>query len=75
MKIDRETLKRKLTSRKFWAAIVGFAVAILTALGYKELDKESTALIISGCASLCVYILGEGIADTAAKRNNSKSEE
>ena len=73
MKINKEILKRKLTSRKFWAAVVGLGVAIATALGYKELDKESTALIISGCASLCVYILGEGIADSSASRNNQKN--
>jgi len=75
VKIDKETLKRKLTSRKFWAAVVGFGVAIATAFGYKELDSDSTALIISGCASLCVYILGEGIADSAQKRSANKENE
>ena len=55
--------KQKLTSRKFWAAVVGFVTAIATAFGFPELGEEACALIISGCAALAAFIIGEGIAD------------
>jgi hypothetical protein len=58
--------KRKLTSRKFWAAIVGFVTPIIIARGGSlELVTEVTALIMSG-AALIAYIIGEGLVD--AKR-------
>ncbi len=71
MKIDWNTIKRKLTSRKFWAAVIGFAIAVGSALGADELSTESVTLIVSGCAALCAYILGEGIAD-ASKSTTDK---
>ena len=55
--------KQKLTSRKFWAAVVGFVTAVATAFGFPELGEEACALIISGCAALAAFIIGEGIAD------------
>ncbi|MBO5883608.1 MAG: hypothetical protein J6Q78_04310 [Clostridia bacterium] len=60
-------LKRKLMSRKFWAGIVGFAGAVLTAIGCPELSGEQCAAIIAGCSALAAYIIGEGIADMGNK--------
>ena len=62
--------KQKLTSRKFWAAVVGFVTAVATAFGFPELSEEACALIISGCAALAAFIIGEGIAD-AGRANAS----
>ena len=59
-----EKLKQKLTSRKFWAAVIGFITAIAAAFGAPEISEEACALIISGCAALAAYIIGEGIADS-----------
>lgn len=57
--------KRKLTSRKFWAAVAGFVGGLLTALGVAESETvQITALIMSG-ASVVAYIIGEGMADAA----------
>ncbi len=66
MKID---WKRKLSSRKFWAALAGFigAVAVFCGAG-ESLITEVTA-IISAAGVLAAYILGESIADCA---NTSK---
>ncbi len=69
MKIDKNLLKSKLTSRKLWAAIIGFCIAVGSAFGVPEIDVESVALIVSGCAALSAYILGEGIADGAKKKD------
>lgn len=57
--------KRKLTSRKFWAAIAGFVAMLVVAFGGTE-DQATqiTALIMAG-AAVVAYIIGEGLADAA----------
>jgi hypothetical protein len=75
MKINKEILKKKLSSRKLWAAIIGFITSVGTAIGLPDIGEESMMLIVAGCAALCAYILGEGIADagkgiTAEKDKN-----
>lgn len=55
--------KRKLTSRKFWAAIASFVSMLIVALGGAEaVATQVTALIMAG-ASVIAYIIGEGLAD------------
>ena len=55
--------RRKLTSRKFWAAIASFASMLIVALGGAEtVATQVTALIMAG-ASVIAYIIGEGLAD------------
>ena len=55
--------KRKLTSRKLWAATAGFVSGLLIFLGYpKETAVQVSALIMSG-ASVVAYCVGEGLAD------------
>lgn len=59
--------KQKLTSRKFWAAIVGFITPILLAFGVAEsIATQVTAIIMAGGA-IVAYIIGEGMADAANK--------
>ena len=56
--------KKKLTSRKFWAAVAGFVGPLLIAFGAsEEVATEVTALIMSG-AAVIAYIIGEGLADS-----------
>lgn len=62
MKID---WKQKLTSRKFWAAVIGFITAILVAFNVPDLEVEQVATIISAAGLLVAYIIGEGLVDTA----------
>ncbi|TQI66280.1 hypothetical protein [Clostridium sp. KNHs216] len=63
MKID---WKRKLTSRKLWAAIVSFAALLVVALGGTEAQAtQITALIMAG-ATVVAYIIGEGLVDAAS---------
>lgn len=58
--------KRKLTSRKFWAAIGSFVSMLIIALGgADETATQVTALIMAG-ASVVAYIIGEGLTDAAA---------
>lgn len=62
MKID---WKRKLTSRKFWAAVAGFVSMLLVALGKDAGTAQQVTGLIMAAASLIAYIIGEGLADCA----------
>lgn len=66
--------KQKLTSRKFWAAVIGFVTAILVAFGVNDLTIEQVIAVVTATSTLIAYIIGEGMAD-AARINNSSSEE
>ena len=61
--------KRKLTSRKFWAAVAEFVTMLVIAFGgSQEQAVQISALIMAG-AGVIAYIIGEGLADAAgAKR-------
>ena len=57
--------KRKLTSRKFWAAIALFVSGCIVAFsGDKETAEIVSGLIMQG-AAVMAYIIGEGLADSA----------
>lgn len=54
---------KKLTSRKFWAAIASFVSMMIMAFGGAESQAtQVTALIMAG-ASVIAYIIGEGLTD------------
>lgn len=57
--------KRKLTSRKFWMAVVGFVSAILLGFGAAESTAAEVTSIIMAGATLIAYIFGEGMVDVA----------
>lgn len=61
MKID---WKRKLTSRKFWAAVAGFITGIIILCNSLDKSPEKIAAVIMSAGSLIGYIIGEGIADS-----------
>lgn len=63
MKID---WKKKLTSRKFWAAVVGFVTSVLTAVGCADNTVVMATSVIMAGAVLIAYIVGEGLVDAAA---------
>ena len=52
---------RKLTSRKFWAAVVGFVTPLMIAGGAQENAITQVTAIIMGGATLIAYIIGEEI--------------
>ena len=63
----KDTILKKLCSRKFWLALFGFASAICAVFGYDELSAEQVGVIAAGCSTLIAYIIGEGIADAGGK--------
>lgn len=71
MKID---WKKKLTSRKFWAAVVGFVTPLLLVFGVsQDMATQITGIIMAG-ASVVAYIIGEGLADAAGAKNTTSSD-
>ena len=55
--------KAKLSSRKFWVALIGFVSALMFAFNYAEADIEKVAGIITAGSTLIVYILAEAHVD------------
>lgn len=58
--------KRKLTSRKFWMAVVGLVAGIMVAFGTDAETVETVSGIIMSGAAVVAYIIGEGLADAAS---------
>lgn len=57
--------KQKLTSRKFWAAIVNFVTQLMIAFNATESESAQVAAVIMAGAGVIAYIVGEGMADAA----------
>lgn len=59
--------KRKLSSRKLWAATAAFVAGLIVAFG----GSAETAETVSGCimsgAAVVAYIVAEGLADASHK--------
>ena len=66
--------KRKLTSRKFWVAVIGFVTAVMVALHIDQMTVEQVAAIISAMGTLVAYIIGEGLTDAAHIKNGKEGE-
>ena len=62
MKID---WKRKLTSRKLWVAVAGFASGLILAFGGEENTAQMVTGVIMQGASVLGYLLAEGLTDAA----------
>ena len=62
MKID---WKRKLTSRKFWAALIEFVTMLLLGFGATESTAAKVTAIIMAGAGLLAYIIAEGLVDSS----------
>ena len=58
--------KRKLTSRKFWLAVIGLVSGLLMVFKVDGETVETISGVIMSAASVIAYIIGEGMADAAA---------
>jgi phosphate/sulfate permease len=59
--------KKKLTSRKFWMAVVAFITPLLLAFGIAENDVTQIVAIIMAGADVVAYIIAEGLVDAGSK--------
>ena len=67
--------KQKLTSRKFWAAVVGFVTPTLLAFGVADNVATQVAGIIMAGAAVVAYIVGEGLVDASNAGENDTDTE
>ena len=68
-----DTLKRKLSSRKLWAAVAEFTAMLIVATGGTESTAtQVTALIMAG-AGVVAYIIGEGLVDASAAKSEDEN--
>ena len=61
--MTKQDIIRKLTSRKFWIAVVGFITPLLLAFGVAETSVTQVTAIIMAGADVAAYILAEGMVD------------
>lgn len=66
--------KKKLTSRKFWVAVIGFVTPLLLAFGHSQNDVTQISSIIMAGGTLIAYIIGEGFIDASNLNNNDELE-
>lgn len=66
---------RKLTSRKFWAAVVGFVTPTLLAFGVSDNAVTQVAGIIVAGGTLIAYIIGEGLVDANRTDDETDTED
>lgn len=67
--------KSKLTSRKFWMAIVTFVTSMILAFGASEAVATQVTGVIMAGASVIAYIIGEGLVDASKTNTNSDESE
>ena len=61
-----QTFLRKITSRKFLAAVAGVATGLAMVFGVDETAISTVAGAVTTVASVVSYILSEGLVDAAA---------
>ena len=61
-----QTFLRKVTSRKFLAAVAGVATGLAMVFGVDENTISTVAGAVTTVASVVSYILSEGMVDAAA---------
>lgn len=57
--------KQKLTSRKFWAAVVTFVTSLLVAFNVPDLTIEQVIAVVTAGGAMIAYIIGEGLVDAS----------
>ncbi len=69
MKID---WRQKLSSRKFWAAVISVVVSVCVIFGVDGLTVEQVVGLVTAVGALVAYILGEGFVDAARIKSGGK---
>lgn len=68
-----ETLKRKLSSRKLWAAVAGVVTGLAMVFGLDENVITTVAGAVVSVASVITYIVTEGRVDAAGVKEAVES--
>lgn len=63
--------KRKLTSRKFWMALAGLIIGVLTLFNFDDSTVTQVGGLVITFGSVVAFIIGEGLVDAAAVSTNT----
>lgn len=66
--------KRKLTSRKFWVAVVSLASGLMLLFKLDGETVDKVCGVIMSLGGVIAYIIGEGMADAAGVAVQGKHE-
>ena len=67
--------KKKLSSRKFWAAISGVVISAMVAFNADAGSQEKVTGVITATGTLAIYMLAESNTDKAALNSDENTEE
>ena len=70
----RDIIFSKLSSRKFWCALLSWITSLLAAFNLADSSVTQITAIVSGIGALCVYIFAEGSADKARAAHEDEDE-
>lgn len=59
----------KLSSRKFWALLIGFITPLLLAFGFAQSDITQVAAIVAAMGAIVAYIFGESKVDASREQS------
>ena len=63
--------KKKLSSRKLWAAVVGVVVGLAAVFGISENEYAQIAGVVGSVVSVVSYIFGEASVDAAREKDGT----
>ena len=66
--------KKKLSSRKFWAAISGVVISVMVAFNADAGSQEKVTGVITAAGTLAIYMLAESSTDKAAIEETKENE-
>jgi drug/metabolite transporter (DMT)-like permease len=63
-----QTLKQKLSSRKFWVALATIVSGVLMMFGYAETDIQAVSGAVLTIGGAIGYMVSEAVVDAAKKK-------
>lgn len=69
--MTKKDIIRKLSSRKFWACVAGFAVSLMAMFSFSENTVTLVTSLITSAGCLVAYILAEGYSDGKNEGNQN----
>lgn len=72
--MEKINWKRKLTSRKFWAAVIAVIMSLMTILKVDGQLQSQIQALGWGIAALIAYIIGEGLVDASASSQKEEKQ-
>ncbi len=66
-------LRKKLSSRKLWAALIGVIVGLAAAFGIEENDYAQVVGVVGSVVSVISYIFGEASVDASRTKDSENT--